>query len=125
MPEAPEPFLKGPTDVYEVDGFHGSAFQIHYAGEGARVEYIELGSAPGLRALIDGLDVFSVRAEEIVNHVSRSNTVEVDDDEMPYTCVFNELDLSFWRPTAPEGEDDEDGRCFMTVGIGARGYFPS
>lgn len=125
MPEAPEPFLKIPTDAYEVDGFHGRAFQVHYAGEEPRVEYVELGSGSGLRALIDGSDVFSVLAEEIVDRVSRFNAVEVDDQEMPYVYVFNELDLSFWRPTAPESEYDEDGRYFMAVGIGVRGYYSS
>ena len=45
------------------------------------------------------------------------------DSEVPFSFVFSELELSFWRPTIPEDEFDEDGRFFETVGIGVKGYY--
>jgi hypothetical protein len=123
MPEKPRPFQKTPNSKYEVDAFHGSAFQVFYGGEQPVVEYIELSGGLRVRALYGDLDVFATPADEVIARISVDADHDKEDPELPYAYIFPGLQLALWRPRLPEDDGDEDGRYFATIGIDRNGYF--
>ena len=46
-----------------------------------------------------------------------------DDPEVGYSYIYPDLDLSVWRSTMPEGQEDDEGRFFRSVGVGRAGYY--
>ena len=123
MPEPSKPFMKGQTSRCEVDAFHHNAFQVFYDAETVTAEYIELSRGSVFRALYRGLDIFATPAGEVVAYISRDAAFDETDQEIPYSYIFRDLQLSLWRPTIPESDSDMDGRVFSTIGIGKRGYY--
>ncbi len=123
MPEPSTPFRKVSTAKYETDSFHKSAFQVYYSGDQPTVEFIELSSDPIVHVLYGELDIFNAPADEVIAYVSRDAEYDRSDPEIPYSYLFRGLELSLWRPLLPEDENDSDGRCFATIGIGRRGYY--
>jgi len=117
------PFRKAPGSQHETDAFHGSGFQVFYAGAEPIVEYIGLSRGSSIRALYRGVDLFELPAHEVVTRISFYAPFDPNDDELGYSYIFPVLDLSLWRPTLPESPGDEDGRQFSTIGVGTRGYF--
>jgi hypothetical protein len=122
MPGPCEPFRKGRDDEHETDAFHDSSFQVFYGGEGPTVEFIELSSDPGVRALYGGLSVFETPADEVVARIGRDTAFDPSDPELGYSYTFPALELSLWRPVLPV-EGNDEGREFSTIGIGVRGYY--
>src|SRR5262249_29981179 len=123
MPGPNIPFRKSPDDKHETDAFHDAGFQVFYTGDAPVVEYIELSAGLGLQAIYDGISVFEKDASEVVAHISRNAAFDPDDWELGYSYVFRALDLSLWRPFLPESPNDPEGRQFMTIGIGVKGYY--
>ncbi len=123
MGHLPKSIRKTPACAYATDAFHNSGFQVFYAGPEPVVEYIELSRGSGLEAFFDGVDVFALPAVELVERLSRRTPFDPSDPELGYSYVFPEWELALWRPCLPEGNNDDDGRFFSTVGIGVRGYF--
>ena len=121
----PHSHLKTPHSQHETDAFHGSAFQVFYTGESPTVEYIELSGSGELRAMFGGQSVFETPVDELVAILGRQFTQQNDDDATPCDVFFPDLQMSLWRPYAPESPEDEDGRCFATIGIGVAGYYTS
>jgi hypothetical protein len=123
MQEPPKPFRKGTAPKHETDAFHQSAFQIFYGGDQPTVEYVELSGGSVVRALYRDLDVFATPADDVVAYISRDSAFDESDPEIPCTYLFRGLQLSLWRPLAPESDTDADGRYFSTIGIGREGYY--
>jgi hypothetical protein len=115
MSQEPERFRKSPGDSYHVDAFHQAAFQVFYAGDEPRVEYIELSRGQEFNTVYRGVEVFSMSAQDLVAMVSRDARVDDSDPELD-SYIFPDLELSLWRP-------DEEDRGFSTIGIGIRGYY--
>lgn len=122
MDHAPEEFFKSPEDVVPTDAFHDAAFQVFY-DRSRRVAYIELSPAEDFEVRFDGLPVLTLPADEVVGHVLQHAPFDERDPELGYSYVFRTLDLALWRPVLPESATDEEGRTFLTVGIGRPGYF--
>ncbi|MEN8251806.1 MAG: hypothetical protein ABFS32_22995 [Bacteroidota bacterium] len=120
MPKAPDTFRKSSSEKFDTDAFFNSCFQVFYNGEDPKVEYIELSANTDFKTLFNGVDIFSLEAEEAVRLVSQISSC-VNTDEFSYE--FPELDLSLWRPFLPEDPGDEDGKYFSTIGVGVNGYY--
>jgi len=114
---------KSPTSGYRVDAFHESGFQVFYAGDQPRAEFIELWNDPAYRVVCRAGPVFELPAEQVVEIISREHPFDADDPELGMTYAFPSLDLAFWRPFVPDDADDPEGRVFSTVAVGRRGYF--
>jgi hypothetical protein len=96
---------------------------VFYAGKPPAVEYIELSSGAEFRAMYRGMDVFGTRAEDVVDRVATDAPFDSHDQELGYSYIFPDLELSLWRPVLPESADDPHGRQFCTIGIGVKGYY--
>lgn len=116
-------FKKSSTDVSLTDAYFNNCFQLFF-DEADVVNYIELSNP--IKALYKGIPVFDSKAEVIIAAISLDAAVEQSVLEPGYSFLFPSLDLSLWRPTIPEpdqAEQDNEGRYFMTIGIGRIGYF--
>ena len=122
MAVPPRSFLKTPHSAHETDAFHESAFQVFYTGESPTVEYIELSRSGELRAVFGGQNVLEMPADELVAILGQQYAQQNDDDAAPCDVLLPALEMSLWRPYAPESPEEEEGRCFATVGIGVAGY---
>jgi hypothetical protein len=110
-------------DCYQHDNIF---FSVSY-DQNDRVEYIEY-STPAddkTKVLLNGIDIFGTPADDLIYQITTQTGYEHDNDEreLPYVYIFPDLELSFWRPVVPDDKDDEDGKYFMTVGIGTKGYY--
>jgi hypothetical protein len=123
MPETATPFRKSPSSEHETDAFHQSAFQVFYAAEPPTVEYIELSRCPHLRVRLHDVNIFETPANQLLTILGRLHDYDCEDPLSPCDVVFPDLQMSLWRPSAPDSPDDEDGRYFCSVGIGIHGYY--
>jgi hypothetical protein len=123
MGESPREFRKSQDSVYTTDAFHDSAFQVFYSGATPAVEFIELSRGGKVEAYLDGIDVFGSAADDLVAKIGKRASFNPNDPELGNSYEFPELELALWRPFAPCGDADPDGRFFSTVSIGVRGYF--
>jgi hypothetical protein len=130
--------LGPPEDTYKAeeqlsDYFWESELKICYSID-STVEYIEvsgLGSTSSTFNLF-GINVFETKAEELVQliiHKSGKNYSKTD-EEIPYSFIFPDLELSLWREYIPEDIEEsdiesigKDGYYFDTIGIGTKGYY--
>ena len=107
----------------EVDAYHGNAFQLFF-DENERVEYIELWKSPELSVNYKGIDIFRLRAEDLVGLISRDAPFDANQPELGFSYVFPLLEMSVWRPTIPDPEDgNSEWTTFATVGVGRKGYY--
>jgi hypothetical protein len=108
------------------DLYLDATFQVSF-DEAGRVEYIELSHGGPFIARYDSADVFATDADTLVGLIRRQAAYDEDDPECGYSYIFPALQLSVWRPVMPEDEDededDEEGRRFLTIGIGKPGYY--
>ncbi len=110
-------------DCYQYDTIF---FSISY-DQTESVEYIEY-SAPTdttTKVQIKGIDIFGTPAEDLIHQITTQTGCEYDkeDVEIPYSYLFPDLELSLWRSVVPDTTDDMEGKYFMTVGIGTKGYY--
>jgi len=111
------------TDYYQS---HKPYLSVDY-GANNNVEHISISNpnSDDVNVLFQNLDVFTIPASEMIaaieNHTGLK--VDIDDTEIPYLYIFQDLDLSFWRSVLPENESDKEGKYFETVSIGVKGYY--
>ncbi len=116
----PNPDTSGARN--QVDNYHGGGFQIFYSKEGT-VEFVELLRDSGFEAEAKGINVFEKSAQEVLDVICSYSDFNQDDLEVGYSYVFPDIELSLWRPHIPENDEDQEGKCFSTVGIGVSGYY--
>lgn len=122
MGERPDSFKKPPYPSL-IDAYHKAGFQVYF-DEDDRVEFIELSSLDAPYVVVyRSMKVFEVRADDLVESVSRDTHSEPQQPEPGYSYLFPQLGLSFWREFVPEDDTDPDGQFFSTVGIGTREFF--
>ena len=115
-----EPETSGPRN--QVDNYYKGGFQVFYSKED-KVEFVELLRDSGFGAEAKGINVFEKSAQEVLDVICVHSDFNQDDLEVGYSYVFPDIELSLWRPHIPENEDDPEGKCFSTVGIGVSGYY--
>jgi hypothetical protein len=93
-----------------------------YFGADDRAIAIEIGRPTNavVSVIYDGLDVFQTPAADLVEALSRGTRILPEEDGHLFTAP--DLLLSLWRPTAPEGPDDDEGKYFESVLIAKPGY---
>ena len=74
-------------------------------------------------AIIDGVDVLHVPAEDALAAVARVSAVDLSDAEYPLSCTFLGIDVNLWRSCLPEDNAGSAGRQFEAVGVGVAGYY--
>ena len=121
MKTVPQSFRKG--DRWETDAFFGGGFQVFYGGDEPRVDYIELSHKAGLEPFLYGIDIFATPASELIMRLDQKCRYDRNDPELGSSYTFLDWELSLWRHTIPDDPADDEGRCFSTIGVGARGYF--
>ena len=111
------------VDYYQ---FEPRFFSVHYDASNL-VEFIEISNphSEEIEVLFNGINVFEVPARELIQRIELETGYRFDrnDPELEYSYIFRDLDLSFWRPTISENDEDEDGKFFETIGIGIEGYY--
>jgi hypothetical protein len=123
MPGRCDAFLKVLNARHETDAFHDRGFQVFYSGEPPVVEYIELSRESCFRVTYRGVEIFEALVEDVLAHVSVDAPFDRTDPELGCSYIFPELDLSLWRPVVPASPEDQEGRKFSTIGVGAVGYY--
>ena len=108
----------------EKDLYYDNAFQVFFDSED-RVEYIELSKNSIFTAFYKGINVHETEGDALVDIVEKDADFDENNPELGYSFIFPTLELSVWRPTVPEDENDEEGRFFSTIGIGTKGYYSS
>ena len=81
------------------------------------------GESSEFRVHYKGIDVFGVRASDLVALVSADTPYDPSIRELGYAYVFPAIELSLWRSVMPDSDDDQDGQYFEAVGLGVAGYF--
>jgi len=90
------------------------------------VEFIELAKSGDFTALFEGVSLHDLAADEAVQFVSRFDQFSNNNREHGYSFIFPKLQMSLWRGTIPEEDQDEndpDGRYFEAIGVAVSGYF--
>jgi len=105
-----EEWLRSYTDRYEItreqnpqryhlEGTIRSCFQCEFDEEG-KVSVIQISS--GLKDVLHcefmGIDVFRMKAEELVAQIDQLSPYDREHGELGYTYEFPALGLTFWRP---------------------------
>lgn len=99
-----------------------SGFMIDY-NDSNNVEFIELANSEHFTASYEGKDLHRIPANEAVEFVSKFDSFDKNEPELGHSYIFKKLQLSLWRGTMPENENDEDGKYFEAVGIAEANYF--
>jgi hypothetical protein len=105
-----------------VDLYYNAAFQIFFDDQ-EQIEYIEISREKNVEVLFEETNIFKTPADELIKQISQEYSFDENDSELGYSFVFSEIELSFWRPVIPKGENDQDGKYFSTVGVGKKGYY--
>jgi hypothetical protein len=105
----------------EREGFLGGFF-VDFDQSG-RVEFIELAKSKQFKALFEHKCLHEVPADDAILFVSKFDKFDETNRELGHTYIFLKLQMSLWRGTMPEDEDDSDGRFFEAIGIAIPGYF--
>ncbi|MFO0810335.1 MAG: hypothetical protein U0746_17060 [Gemmataceae bacterium] len=90
------------------------------------VEFIELAKSEHFKALFEGECLHQLPADDAVRLVSKFDKHDETDREVGYSYIFLKLQMSLWRGTMPQqdqNEDDNGGRYFEAVGVASPGYF--
>ncbi|WP_415894565.1 hypothetical protein ACMXYQ_08965 [Neptuniibacter sp. PT34_22] len=87
------------------------------------VEFIEVAKSDLFEATYEGINLHNVSASQAVEHVCKFDSYDNSDPELGHSYIFKKLQLSLWRGTLPEDENDEDGKYFESVAIGVSNYF--
>jgi hypothetical protein len=115
-------FKKTESSTALTDAYLDSCFQVFFDNE-ERVEYVELSHCKSFITLYNGINVFATKAEDLIEFISKTAPYDANRRELGYSYVFPALELSVWRSTMPEDGEDEEGRFFMTIGVGKSGYY--
>lgn len=77
------------------------------------------------KVLFEGLDIFGTPAVGLIEEIEKHTAFRYDRNsaELPYTYIFPEIELSFWRPVVSGNENAEEGFYFKTVGVGVKGCY--
>lgn len=122
--EVHDAFGEPESSYDEREGFLGGFF-VDFDRTG-RVEFIELANSVQFEALFEGKCLHQIPANEAVRLVSRFDKHDETNREIGYSYIFLDLQLSLWRGTMPQQDqedDDNDGRFFEAVGVAIPGYF--
>lgn len=115
------------------DGFLENEIQITF-DDNNKADFIEF-SGRGAKytdVFLKEIEVFKTPASILIKEITRLTLAEFDkeENEIPYTYVFPEIDLSVWRQVVPELDEtieeipeSDDGKYFWTIGIGVKGYY--
>tara|TARA_R110001583_G_scaffold194180_1_gene364507 strand:+ start:532 stop:960 length:429 start_codon:yes stop_codon:yes gene_type:complete len=99
-----------------------SGFMINFDAVNV-VEFIELAKSDLFTSEYKGVDLQNLLASKVLSFVSENDSFDENDPELGHSYVFKSLQLSFWRGTLPEDENDNDGQFFEAIGIGCSHYF--
>lgn len=108
----------------EREGFLGGFF-VDFDESGC-VEFIELANSKQFKAFFEGKCLHQIPADEAVRLVSRFDKYDQTNPELGHSYIFLKLQMSLWRGTTPQAdqdEDDPDGRYFEAIGVAIPGYF--
>lgn len=99
-----------------------SGFMINFDALNA-VEFIELAKSDLFTSEYKGIELHCLSASKVLSFVGEHDDFDLDDPELGYSYVFKSLQLSLWRGTLPDDENDNEGKFFEAVGVGCSCYF--
>jgi len=99
-----------------------SGFMVDF-DESDKVEFIELAKSDLFTSSFKGKSLHNIPASEAVEYICKLDDFDPNEPELGYSYIFKKLQLSLWRGTLPENEQDKDGKYFEAVGVGVSNYF--
>ncbi len=111
-----------PEDKQENRHWFNDGFAIDFNDNG-KVEFIELAKSQRFKGIFKGKCLHDLPAEEAVSVVYQYDSYNENDPDLGYSYVFLKLQLSLWRGTITESNEDGGGRFFEAVSIAEDGYF--
>lgn len=112
-------FFKVPDAERTTDVFFG-AMHVYYDDDD-QAEFIEVARHADVRAVFSGVSLLDAAAAEAVATVAAHASFDENAPDLGYSYTFKALDLCLWRSVADD--DEPEGRTFMAVGVGRRGYY--
>jgi hypothetical protein len=91
--------------------------------EAGAVEFVELANSEKFTATFHRQDLHTIPANDAVTLLSKYGKFKDDDPELGHSYIFPDLQMSLWRSTVQDDENDEDGKYFEAIGIARPGYF--
>jgi len=118
--------ILGEPDTYldrdSVTQLHYSGFCVHLNLDG-KVEFIAASLDEDYSVTFLGLDLLRAEASKIIELVSTQYKHDENDFELGYSYVYPDIQVSFYRPTVPENENDNDGKYFQVACVAEPGYW--
>jgi hypothetical protein len=91
--------------------------------DNGKVEFIEVAKTDAFVATYLGHDLHRMEAKNAVDFVVTHAPLDDSHPEHGHSYIFPQLQMSLWRSTMPDSDEDLDGRYFEAVGIGRADYF--
>jgi len=115
---APTPFRKTRRSEHETDAYDDIGLYVYYKGSEPVVDYLEMFHAKNTAFLLESVDIFRTKSEDLIDHLFARSTVIEEEPGCSY--IFQALELSLWRSELPEGDQFDR---FDAIGIGCKGYY--
>lgn len=88
-----------------------------------KVKFIELSDSAEFEITYSGINLYKIKADDVVALLSIKDSYDSTDPELGYSYIFKSLQISLWRGTMPENEQDNDGMYFEAIGVANESYF--
>jgi len=101
--------VKYQNKAHDPDYFN-YVFRVEYDTSG-KIIFIEIPSGmitTEFNCVFSGINVFNIKAEELVETIDRIAEYDRDQSELGYTYFFPELGLSLWRSRVFKAGDEEE-----------------
>jgi hypothetical protein len=112
--EPPRAFRKTADSTSQTFAFHDGSVTVYFSTGDDTVEYIELASGGHGSVSIDGINVFSTNADDLMQKLAENYDLRVE--EGGCSVILEGQDVSLWR-------SDGESPYFDAIGIGVPDYF--
>lgn len=95
-------------NMYDVYYYGDSnSLQLSFSIETWLLIYIEILYKYKWKIFLNKYEVFQINVDDLVNELSEDYELNKKDPELWYSYIFNDLELSLWRPCKPEDIEED------------------
>lgn len=105
-----------------VDAWFENSLHVFYHRSTDAVECIEIFRGGPVAITLHGHDLLATPASDLIPELDRIRPFDRDVSDPGYSFVFQDWQVSLWRPALPE-DDEEDARFFAAAGAAVSGHF--
>ncbi|MDD3120602.1 MAG: hypothetical protein PHF46_04285 [Candidatus Gracilibacteria bacterium] len=124
----PESIEENEYDKYDTFYYSNNFLQLSFSINIGKLSYVEIFHHYPNKIIFNKIEIFKTKSSTLVEIFKKEHIINSKNPEVGYSYIYNDIELSLWRPSIPEkiledtGENDyEKGIYFTTVGIGEKG----